>query len=68
MTPQVLRERGRRPAYAQGVRDRDVIDSELRLVAAVRQSCAEVGGGMPTTDVLDGLLDERNAGDRDVAG
>jgi hypothetical protein len=48
------------------VRDRDVIDSELRLVAAVRRTCAELGGAVPTTAVLDGLLEERNAGARDV--
>lgn len=45
-----------------------MIDSELRLVAAVRRSCVELGGGMPTTAVLDGLLDERNAVSHDVAG
>lgn len=61
-----MRGRARRPAYARGVRDRDTIDSELRLIAAVRRSCAELGGGMPTTTVLDELLDERNAGSRDA--
>lgn len=66
MAPQEPRGRARRPAYAQAVRDRDVIDSELRLVAAVRRTCAELGGAMPTTAVLDRLLDERNAGSRDV--
>lgn len=58
----------RRPAYARRVRDRDVIDSELRLVAAVRRTCAEMDGSMPTTAVLDGLLDERNAGSRHDSG
>lgn len=43
-----------------------MIDSELRLVAAVRRTCAELGGAIPTTDVLDGLLDERNAGSRNA--
>ncbi|WP_041782285.1 hypothetical protein [Mycolicibacterium chubuense] len=43
------------------MRDRDLIDSELRLVAAVRRTCAEMGDAMPTTVVLDALLDERNA-------
>ncbi|WP_165703532.1 hypothetical protein [Mycobacteroides abscessus] len=50
------------------MRDRDAIDSELRLVAAVRRTCAELGGAKPTTAVLDGLLDERNAGSRDAGG
>ena len=68
MTPQLTHRTSRWPAYARGVRDRDVIDSELRLVAAVRRTCAEMGGAMPTTAVLDGLLDERNAGSRDVGG
>ncbi|WP_157933560.1 hypothetical protein [Mycobacteroides abscessus] len=47
------------------MRDRDVIDSELRLVAAVRRTCAEFGGAMPTTALLDELLDERTAGGSD---
>jgi hypothetical protein len=49
------------------VRDGDVIDSELRLVAAVRRTCAELGGAMPTTAVLDELLNERNVGRRDIS-
>jgi hypothetical protein len=36
------------------MRDRETIDSELRLVAAV-----ERGGPLPSIDVADALLDER---------
>ncbi|SLE60683.1 Uncharacterised protein [Mycobacteroides abscessus subsp. massiliense] len=68
MAPQLARGGVRRSAYDQAVRDRDAIDSELRLVAAVRRTCAELGGAKPTTAVLDGLLDERNAGSRDAGG
>lgn len=49
------------------MRDRETIDSELKLVAAVRRTCAELGGAMPTTVVLDALLDERNAGSSDAS-
>jgi hypothetical protein len=38
------------------VRDRGPIDSELRLVAALRR---ERGGPLPSIDVADALLDER---------
>jgi hypothetical protein len=43
------------------VTDRDVaaIDSELRLIAAVRAACRDAGGSAPTTAVADELLDER---------
>jgi hypothetical protein len=37
----------------------DVIDSELRLVADIRQACREQGWPTPTTDRADELLDER---------
>jgi hypothetical protein len=41
-------------------RDREVIDSELRLLAAVRETVAEEGGMAPDIRVVDELLDERN--------
>jgi hypothetical protein len=40
------------------VRDLDVIASELRLVAAIRRTAAEVGAPAPRTEVADRLLDE----------
>jgi hypothetical protein len=42
-------------------RDLDTIDSELRLVAAVRCVVRDEGGPMPTTAPMDELLDERLA-------
>jgi hypothetical protein len=44
--------------YAQGMRDREVIDSELRRLAAMRRSVRERGGELSTRQV-DELLDER---------
>ena len=38
---------------------RDEIDSELRLVAALRRAARERGGPPPSIDVADALLDER---------
>ena len=35
------------------------IDSELRLVAALRRAARERGGPLPSIDVADALLDER---------
>ncbi|ULE35043.1 hypothetical protein [Mycobacterium sp. IDR2000157661] len=49
------------------MRDRNTIDSELRLVAAVRRTCSELGAPNPSTTVLDELLDERNAGSRNAS-
>lgn len=43
------------------IRDRATIDSELRLVAAVRGAIRDEGGPMLTTAPLDELLDERLA-------
>ncbi len=40
-------------------RDRETIDSELRLLAAVRWSIRE-HGGEPSSRQVDALLDERN--------
>lgn len=36
------------------------IDSELRLLAAVRRVCREEGGTVPSMDLVDALLDERS--------
>jgi hypothetical protein len=41
------------------VRDLDIIDSELRLLAAVRRTCREIDGRVPSTTLVDALLDER---------
>ena len=41
--------------------DRDSIDYELRLIAAVRRAVRDEGGPMPTTAPMDELLDERLA-------
>jgi hypothetical protein len=46
--------------YAQLVRDRETIDAELRLLAAVRWSIRE-HGGEPSSRQVDELLDERLA-------
>jgi hypothetical protein len=40
------------------VRDLETIDSELRLLAAVR--CVREHGGQPSSHHVDELLDERN--------
>jgi len=40
-------------------RDIETINAELRLVAALRGAAQERGGPLPSTDVADGLLDER---------
>ncbi|OBB22132.1 hypothetical protein [Mycolicibacterium elephantis] len=40
-------------------RNREVIDSELRLLAAVRRTVADEGGSAPDIRVVDELLDER---------
>jgi hypothetical protein len=44
--------------YAQDMRDRDTIDSELRRLAAMRRSI-RAHGGEPLNRLLDELLDER---------
>ena len=41
------------------MRDRETIDSELRLVAGLRRAARERGGPLPSIDVADALLDER---------
>jgi hypothetical protein len=41
------------------MRDIDVIDGELRFVAALRCAVRERGGPLPWINVADALLDER---------
>ena len=41
------------------MRDRETINSELRLLAAVRRALRDEGGPMATTAPMDELLDER---------
>src|SRR5262249_61126394 len=43
------------------MRNIETIDSELRLVAALRGAARERGGPLPSIDVADALLDERLA-------
>jgi hypothetical protein len=43
------------------MRDIETIDSELRLVAALRRAARERGGPLPSTAPMDELLDERLA-------
>jgi hypothetical protein len=40
------------------MRDRETIDSELRLLAAVRRVCREPAGAVPSMGPVDELLDE----------
>jgi hypothetical protein len=40
------------------MRDIETLDSELRLVAALRHAARERGGPLPSIDVADALLDE----------
>jgi hypothetical protein len=41
------------------VRDRETIDGDLRLLAAVRRVCREQDGILPSFGPVDELLDER---------
>ncbi|HEY2503057.1 MAG TPA: hypothetical protein VGI68_17020 [Mycobacterium sp.] len=43
------------------MRDTETIDSELPLVAALRRAARERGGPLPSIDVADALLDERES-------
>ncbi|WP_165800784.1 hypothetical protein [Mycobacterium kansasii] len=43
------------------MRSLDVIDSELRLLVAVRRAVVAEGGTAPSLDLINGLLDERRA-------
>lgn len=54
-----------RRSYADVVRSLDVIDSELRLLVAVRRAAVEEGGTAPSLHLIDGLLDERGAATAD---
>jgi hypothetical protein len=45
--------------YVSRMRNVEVIDSELRLLAAVRRSCQEIDSRTPSTRLIDSLLDER---------
>jgi hypothetical protein len=42
------------------MRDIEVIDSELRLLAAVRRTARELTGRTPSSALIDDLLDERD--------
>jgi hypothetical protein len=50
------------------VRDLEVIDSEVRLLAAVRQVCRELDGVLPSLGPVNDLLDERRELDRKLTG
>jgi hypothetical protein len=50
------------------MRDRETIDSELRLLAAVRRVCREKDGRVPSIGPVDELLDERRELDRKLTG
>jgi len=41
------------------MRDLDIIDSELRLLVAVRRVCWELDGRVPYRGLIDAVLDER---------
>jgi hypothetical protein len=41
------------------MRDRETIDSELRLLVAVRRVCREQDGRVPAIGPVDELLDQR---------
>ncbi|BCO41215.1 hypothetical protein MINTM001_23540 [Mycobacterium paraintracellulare] len=49
------------------MRSLDVIDSELRLLAAVRRTVLADGGTAPSLRLIDQLLDERAALNADSA-
>jgi hypothetical protein len=42
------------------MREIETIDSELRLLAALRHAARERGGPLPSIDAADALLDERS--------
>jgi hypothetical protein len=41
------------------MRNLDIIDSELRLLVAVRRACREIDGRVPSITLVDALPDER---------
>ena len=45
------------------MRDLETIDSELRLIAAVRRVCREYDGRVPSMTLVEELLDERKLPD-----
>ena len=45
-----------RPVRSPPMRDRETIDSELRLVAALRRAARERGGPLPSIHLADALL------------
>jgi hypothetical protein len=47
------------------MRDIEVIDSELRLLLAIRRMVPEAEGGTPNAARIDALLDERSSPRRD---
>ena len=49
-----------RPLGFGTMRDRETIDSELRLLAAVRRVCSDYGGPGPSIGPVDELPDERD--------
>jgi hypothetical protein len=51
----------RRAPHKLRMRDLEVIDSELRLLLAIRHMAREAEGRPPSTAHLDALLDERAA-------
>jgi hypothetical protein len=50
------------------MRDLETIDSELRLLAAVRRVCREQDGRVPSVRLIDALLNERREIDRKLTG
>ncbi|HWF27929.1 MAG TPA: hypothetical protein VG327_06050 [Mycobacterium sp.] len=50
------------------MRDRETIDSELRLVAALRQAARERRGPLPSIDIAGALLDDRERTSSPTAG
>jgi hypothetical protein len=51
---------GRAQTYAPRMRDLETIDSELRLVAALRRAARERAGRLPSIGVVNALLDKRH--------
>jgi hypothetical protein len=45
--------------YASRIRDIDTVDSELRLLVAVRRTAFELTGRWPDTPLIDDLREER---------
>jgi hypothetical protein len=50
------------------MRDLEVIDAEVRLVATIRRAALERGGPLPSIAAADALLDERGEGRRASKG